>query len=150
MAGRKTNREERFWSKVHPEPMSGCWLWDGFIVSDGYGIFRYAKGEVYRAHRLAYILSRGPIPEYMVVRHKCNNRACVNPDHLVLGTHADNSADMVRARRYKVAAKITEQQVFEIRKRAKSGEPYVVLAVEFKIGPAAVSRIVRRQTWKHV
>lgn len=75
--------EEAFWPKVMPEPNSGCWLWMGGIQSEGYGTLRSRtrKGSGY-AHRISYVLHKGPIPKGLELDHKCRVRCCVNPDHL--------------------------------------------------------------------
>jgi hypothetical protein len=75
-----------------PEPLTRCHIWHGAADRDGYGCLRY-QGRYQHAHRLAWSLKNGPIPKGMVICHRCNVRRCVNPDHLVLGTLADNNAD---------------------------------------------------------
>ncbi len=80
-----------------PEPLTGCHLWHGANHGHGYGCLRY-QGRHQQAHRLAWAARNGPIPKGMVICHRCNVRRCVNPDHLVLGTRADNNADTKAAR----------------------------------------------------
>jgi len=80
-----------------PEPFTGCHTWHGTLNRRGYGRIKH-QGRMWLAHRLAWTLKHGPIPDGMILCHRCNVRRCVNPDHLVLGTCADNSADIKAAR----------------------------------------------------
>ena len=88
----------RFMDKVSPEPMSGCWLWTGSTDGWGYGQF-HLEGKNRKANRVSWWLRRGPIPDGVLVLHICHVPQCVNPDHLYLGSHQNNSDDSVRSGR---------------------------------------------------
>jgi hypothetical protein len=146
--------EKRFWSKVNRRGPDDCWEWQaGLRGTLGYGQF-WHDGTNRNAHRVAYLLERGPIPEGLVVRHQCDNPACVNPAHLELGTYAQNSADMVERGRQNSPIgerhgqrKLTEQQVMEIR---SSNEPQQALAVRYGMTQTAIGSVRRGKTWSHL
>lgn len=146
-----------FWSRVivADEPDS-CWGWRGVLDKDGYG--RYGidgrQGGEKRAHRVAYALSKGPIPDGMVVRHSCDSRTCTNPKHLLIGTHADNVRDRVqRGRSYDAhgernnAAKLTWSAVEEIRALTTAGVRHRDIADRFSVARSLVSRIANNKIW---
>lgn len=149
--------QERFNERYTPEPLSGCWLWTGAVDTCGYGLlYDPEAGRTNRAHRIAWAIRRGAIPDGMHVLHKCDVRGCVNPDHLFLGAQAANMADMVSKGRQargslNGTAKLTEVQVLEIRNLYGKGVwTQGDLASMFGIVQKQVSYIVNRRTWKHV
>ncbi len=135
-------REKLDWYSM-PEPNSGCQLWLGGGRGDGYGALRTDRQD--RAHRVAWREYRGPIPDGMYVLHKCDVRCCINPDHLWLGTHNDNMADMARKGRcpsYRgekhPRAKLTDVQRGEIARDTRSQR---VIANLYGVAPSLVSVI---------
>lgn len=122
-------------------------------MAHGYGSFFHPDTKC--AHRVAWILMFGPLFDGAVVCHKCDNPACVRPDHLFVGTHADNMADKVAKGRQTKGeanynAKLTEGDVREIRALADSGVPNKHIAQQFKLDRSTVSHIRSRKRWAHV
>lgn len=147
--------EERFWHYVEKGSPDECWRWKAHIDARGYGKFQM-HGRTHPAARAAYILTRGPIPKGQVVRHKCDNGACVNPAHLELGTQRDNVRDMIERGRGNWRAPkgeerhnaiLTEDNVREIR---ASNERGVDLAARFGVSPVTISAIRVGRLWKHL
>lgn len=150
---------DRFWEKV--DRSGDCWIWQGSLTRAGYGHMGTggrAEPNIY-AHRLAWELLRGPIPPGMEVCHDCpggDNRACVNPAHLFLGTHLDNMGDMTMKGRGANGeslpqAKLTEDNVRAIRARYARGDiPMSALAREYGVSESTILRVVRRIDWRHV
>lgn len=117
--------EHRFWGKVLRS--EECWEWNGALSHDGYGHYR-CGGKVAGAHRYSYLLHNGPIPDSLLVLHHCDNRKCVRPDHLFLGTHQDNAKDRCAKGRSATGtsharAKITEREVAAIKEMCRRFPP---------------------------
>ena len=143
----KPTWQERFWEKVQrSEDTNVCWLWLAGLT-DGYGTFHVSTTFVEHAHRTAYRLAFGDIPPDMQVMHTCDNRACVNKNHLVLGTKDDNLRDMIAKNRHPHS--LTEEQVRYVRsmKGIMSGKK---LAQELHVTRSAISQIWNNRTWKHL
>jgi hypothetical protein len=142
---------ERFWSKV--DKRGECWEWTASKFKDGYGAFS-VSGKILPAHRFAYTLTKGPIPDGLFVLHSCDNRACVNPAHLRVGTDADNKQDVVERKRLAGVrngyAKLSEAEVVEIRNSYSAGERQQAIATRYGITQACVSYIINRKIWSHV
>lgn len=132
-----------------------CWFFIGSLNSDGYGNFQY-KGKSDKAHRVSWKIHNGPIPEGMHVLHRCDNPACVRPDHLFLGTHQYNMADRDRKKRASGGRKIGERNNFakiteaEVKAIRRDTRRLVDIAPEYGLSISAVGFIKQRKTWRHV
>jgi len=146
----------RFWSFVDERGPDDCWEWQGHHIRKGYGQYTVREPLQMLAHRVAWELHhKQEVPEGMCVCHTCDNPPCVNPAHLYLGTHTDNMRD--RAERGRSAkgsqngnAKLTEDQVREIRQLRQAGWKYRQLAVRFGITPTTACQITHRTHWRHI
>ena len=130
-----------------------CVLWTKCTDPQGYGVAWY-MGKKTLAHRAAWAKAHGPIPEGMCVLHRCDTPACVNPDHLFLGTRGQNNADRAEKKRSAdvsgekhPASKLTEKQVIAIRADER---PQRVLAALYGVDQSAISNIKRRRNWAHI
>lgn len=140
---------DRFWSKVQVLGPDACWTFQGGISSCGYGIF-WLDGKSVLAHRFAYEYAHGPTK--LKVRHKCDNKLCVNPKHLEEGTPKQNSQDMVLRGRSLVGernhrAKLSSDDVRYI---LQSSESNVELAKRYGVSRQKVWQIRKGQCWKHM
>ena len=142
---------ERFKSKV--DITEECHYWKDFLNHDGYGRIRITKDKVSKkisAHRMAFEIAYGPIPEGKMVCHTYDNPGCVNPEHLYAGTHRDNMNDMVERDRFKInitTAKLTEAQVLEMR---ESDLPNKYFIEKYNLHRSTICYARNGNTWKHL
>lgn len=153
------NLQRHLLSQSIPEPNSGCWIWLGACVSGNYGLV-YARRfpelgkRRFKAHRASYIAFRGKIGPASCVCHRCDNPTCINPDHLFLGTQAENNADMVRKKRHSRPpngageragnAKLTLEQAREI---LASKERTGTLSRRFGVSHGTIGHIRSGRSW---
>jgi hypothetical protein len=150
----KLSFEERFWTNVEKGIGDACWVWKGYINQTGYGV-AYNAGKHILAHRYTWSLVNGEILPNMCICHKCDNTACVRPDHLFCGTQNDNQQDKIAKGREAHGessgrAKLTEALVAEIRKSVEVGVRLAVLARAFGVDRSTIRDIAARKTWKDV
>lgn len=150
---------ERIMARVEPDTNGGCWLWTGYTglrrgVS-GYGSINH-DGRQYSAHRASYLTFVGPIPDGMIICHRCDVPACVNPAHLFVGTYKDNAADRDQKCRASYnprrgerspKAKLSARDIPAIR---TSRDPVLVTAKRYGVSTSAVSDIRNGLSWRHV
>lgn len=143
--------EVRFTRQYIPEPMSGCFLWMGSVDGRGYGSIKDSQRVTRRASRVSWQLTHGPIPKGMCVCHRCDNPLCVNPDHLFIGSNADNTRDMLQKGRAHDRrgnnAKLTPEQVQAVR---LSSETPTKLAERYSISTSTVWLVKTKRRWAHI
>ena len=160
MAKSKLTTVQRFELKYEVVTETGCWIWTAATYKssggDLYGNFQI-DGALDGAHRAAWRLFVGPIPEGMHVLHRCDVSLCVNPAHLFLGTNQDNVDDKMRKGRFKPMigekhgmAIFTEADVLDIRARYARGERQVDIAHAYGVERFPIYQIVHRRLWKHI
>lgn len=135
---------------------AGCMEWQGCLNSYGYGTVRRG-GKYLGTHRISWMENVGPIPDGLWVLHKCDNRKCINPDHLFLGDAADNMQDKARKGRGNPpvgerahGSKLTADQVRAIRQQYAEGEPRKHLAAMFSVSITNIDMIVTNRNWRHI
>lgn len=135
-----------------------CWNWTASIGNSGYGVAsgRFVNQKKISAHRLSFIAFRQPVKKGLDVCHTCDNRRCVNPNHLWIGTHKENVKDSIEKGKFvlgrsgqdHIGAVLTEQNVIDIYKRAHAGENQRRLAREYGVSNQCVTDIKLRRRWK--
>ena len=149
--------QEYFFKQISIENhINNCWIWIGNCNKQGYGKLT-SKKKTWMSHRFSWMIYNGQIPPGLCILHKCDNPPCCNPDHLFIGTHKDNSKDMVIKKRNRddrgskhPMHKLNEQQVLKIRESIENGEQQSKLAIQYNVGPMTISNIKHRKSWKHI
>ena len=150
---------DRFWKYVDIKGINDCWEWRGDMYSNGYGRM-YVEGKTVSAHRLSFKLNTGCIPDGLCVLHRCDNRACVNPLHLFLGTKRDNTLDCISKGRFghegkcmgeaNAHHKLTEKDVDAIREaRRIRSMTNQELATKYGVTTSTISCAASGRTWSH-
>ena len=147
---------QRFWAKVDRAGPDDCWKWTAGKDTYGYGRIQI-DGKAVKAHRFSWWIYYGHPSAGMCVLHKCDNPACVNPNHLFLGTPADNMADRDMKGRHVALkgevngmAKLTETDVITIRNRLANGETHKAIAVDYGVDRSSISYINTGKNWAHI
>lgn len=148
-------KPSNFYARIKKADGSECIEWQGSLHQDGYGHLTY-QSKYWLAHRLAWTLANGQIPDGDCVCHTCDNRRCCNVDHMFLGSHSDNMADMrnkgrrkgINAGEKNGRAKLTAEKAKEIRAKYAKKQRQVDLAREYGVAQAVISLIVRGSIWK--
>jgi len=153
---KKKTKSEKFFENISIDRKRGCINWMGYTYGGRYGGITIDQKSV-RVHRLSWELFYGKIPKGLLVCHHCDNTLCVNPTHLFLGTQKDNMQDMYKKNRQAPncgslngRAKVTENNVIEIRKNFKKGLSLKELSIKHKLSECQIGKIVNRKNWTHI
>lgn len=148
----------RFWSKVKIGNPNECWEWQGTESHDGYGQFGIGTSKKHwtiRPNRILWTIINGSIPEGHFVCHKCDNRSCVNPNHLFLGTPKDNMVDMAKKGRTGISlgekhgtSKLKQDDIPVIKKLLLRKIPQIKIAEIYNVSQYAISKIKTGKTWR--
>lgn len=145
----------RFYGRTSLNPETGCFEWQGAVSPNGYGKAKFGPKPI-DTHRVAWMLTHGDIAPGMMICHTCDNRRCVNPRHLFLGTRSDNMVDAAlkgrldpRKARAGLAPKLTDTDVREIFSRVNAGEDRTVLAAQFGVSPTTISKIRHKRVARY-
>lgn len=135
----------------------GCWGWKTVPLNSGYGVIRIGDAKVIIGHRASWMIHNGSIPHGLFVCHRCDNPICTNPEHLFLGTPKENTKDCIDKKRRNAPfglnhhnAKLSEEQVIEIKKLITLKISQSKIANRFKVSPSAIQNIADGKTWKHL
>lgn len=139
---------KKIFNYVKRDGPDGCWNWVRASNLEGYGR-AWHNGKLHLTHRLAWEQARGPIPDGFQVLHRCDNPACINPDHLFLGTHVDNMRDRELKGRGVFEQKLNIEQVKQIRILLRKGIKQKKLAAMFGVSQAEISHIKLQRRWKN-
>lgn len=156
--------QEKFWSKVKKGGRNECWLWQGALYADGYGVVKmstgsrstYYKHYGFRAHRVSFFLKHGFLPDDLFICHKCDVPTCVNPKHLFVGNQQINMADKIQKSRQAIGvqhgrSKLTETQVIEARVRYHlEGESLTSIARRLGLVNSSTAAMLDGIHWKHL
>jgi hypothetical protein len=158
--GKKTNKQliQNFLSNIDKKGPDDCWEWQKCVNHKGYGCMGYIEHNNQKfgtAHRLAYALERGPIPDGLCVLHSCHNPRCCNVKHLRLGTNSDNNRDREEAGRTACGekmprAKLTADDVCVITTMYLAGYTMTNIAKKYMLTQQGIDNIICGKTWKHI
>lgn len=158
------DKDTSFWKRVDKGSPDECWNWKGNLFTNGYGQLGFVHRGSRLAHRYSYLIHNGTVCNDNQVLHKCDNKKCVNPNHLFLGSQSDNIQDMINKGRDNIyfknggsvgekntKSKLNETDVEEIKRKYNTGlYTQLKLSEIFGISRSAISHITRNYTWRHI